>query len=194
MITKSLFIQIAMIALSIGIIITFVNPKFSEIGDLQDDIAVYQAEQQKVAGVNAQLSSLINVLDGVAPDDQKRLLRYMPDEVDTISVVRDLKIISDEADVVYISAASTGIGVPASEREEVGRAVFVAPRVYSFSLSVEGTYEQVKNLFVLLEQNNYPIEVKNMSVQKKTGGFLSVDIDLSVYAHESNVANQEIVF
>jgi len=194
MLSKNLFIQIAMIIISIGIIVTFVEPTFSEIGGLQDDIAVYQTERQKVSSVNAQLDSLITVLNTVATDDQRRLVTYMPDEVDTINVVRDLSLISDEAEVVYISAAYVGEATSNTEQDDSGEAEFVQPQEYTFDLSIEGTYEQIKNLFGLLEQNNYPIDVQTLSIQMKDGGFLTADMGLSVYAHKSSVSNEEIVF
>jgi hypothetical protein len=70
----------------------------------------------------------------------------------------------------------------------------VQPQEYTFDLSIEGTYEQIKNLFGLLEQNNYPIDVQTLSIQMKDGGFLTADMGLSVYAHKSSVSNEEIVF
>lgn len=195
MMSKNIFIQIAMIAISVGIILTFVEPTFSKIGELQDDIVVYQTEQQKVSGVNAQLASLISTLDNIAPDDQRRLLAYMPDDVDTISVVRDLSLISENAGVEYISAVASGEGVPADEREVEVVSDFVEPKEYIFTLSVEGAYDQIKNLFMLLEQNNYPLEVKTVSVQKAESGLLAAEITMSAYAHaaESDL-NQEIEF
>jgi hypothetical protein len=195
MMSKNIFIQIAMIAISVGIILTFVEPTFSKIGELQDDIVVYQTEQQKVSGVNAQLASLINTLDNIAPDDQRRLLAYMPDDVDTINVVRDLSLISENAGVEYISAVASGEGVPADEREVEVVSDFVEPKEYIFTLSVEGAYDQIKNLFMLLEQNNYPLEVKTVSVQKAESGLLAAEITMSAYAHaaESDL-NQEIEF
>ena len=195
MITKNIFIHVAMIAISIGIIFTFVEPTFGQIGKLQDDIVVYQVEQQKVSSVNNQLMALVNVLNNVAPDDQRRLLTYMPDEVDTINVVRDLSLISEEAGVTYISAEFIGADDFADQREVVEESTYAKPREYTFNLTIEGTYSQVKNLFTLLEQNNYPIEVQTLSVQKKDGGFLTVGIGLSVYAHEEiSVPNVEFEF
>lgn len=192
--SKNLFIQVVMVAISVGIIITFVKPTFSEIGDLQDDIVVYQTEQKKVSGVNARLQSLVDVLNSVPADDKKRLLAYMPDHVDTISVIRDLSLIANEAGVVYVAAESTGENVAGDNQVEVTETQLIQPKKYTFSLRIEGTYNQVKNLFALLEQNNYPIEVQSLAVQKKDGGFLETDINLSVYAHQDRVPNEEIVF
>ena len=192
MMSKNLFVQVAMIALSIGIIITFVEPTFSEIGELQDEISVYQTEQRKVSEVNVQLSSQIDVLNGVVPDDQRRLLTYMPDTVDTISVVRDLSLISNEAGVLFISAVSTGQKKATNESE--GIASFIQPQEHLFNLSVAGTYSQLKNLFILLEQNNYPMEAQSVVVEKREGGFLSMEVSLSVYAHEDAASSEKIVF
>lgn len=191
MMSKNLFVQIGMIVLSVGIIITFVEPTFTKIGELQDDIVVYQAEQDKVSGVNAQLSSLIGVLNSVPAADQRKLLRYMPDEVDTISVVRDLLLISEEAGVVYLSAAPAGEADSLQDQEERLSSSVALPREYLFNLSVEATYDQMKTLFRLIEQNDYPLEVHGVSVATKEGGFLTVDISLSAYAHNDGAPSKE---
>jgi hypothetical protein len=171
-----------------------VEPTFRDIGELQDDIVTYQTEQQKVSEVNDQLSSLIRVLNNVAPDDQRRLLTYMPNEVDSISVVRDLSLISEQARVVYISAISTGQGETVNQRKNEVVSDFIQPKEHLFNLTVEGMFDQIKNLFALLEQNNYPMEIQRVGVQKKEGGFLSVDVSLSVYAHEDSTSSEPIVF
>jgi hypothetical protein len=192
MMSKNLLVQVAMIALSIGIVVTFVEPTFSEIGELQDDIAVYQTEQRKVSEVNNQLSSLVRVLNEVVPDDQRRLLTYMPDTVDTISVVRDLSLISNEAGVLFVSAVSAGLKNATNQSEKVADSI--QPKEHLFNLSVEGTYGQLKNLFILLEQNNYPMEAQNIVVQKREGGFLSMEVSLSVFSLEDSVSSEKIVF
>jgi hypothetical protein len=191
--SKSLIVQVAMVALSVAIIITYVQPAFNKIGEMQDDIVVYQKEQEKVSEVNAQLSSLVNTLNNISSDDQRRLLTYMPDEVDTISVVRDLSLISEEANVVYVSAISTGAGVPVSERDAEVENSLIAPREYKFNLSIEGAYEQIKTLFTLIEQNDYLMQIENVSVQQTDGVLLDVSIDLSVFAHAENITGEELV-
>ena len=117
----------------------------------------------------------------------------MPDTVDEISVVRDLALISKEAGVVYVAAVFAGTETPADEQEEVSdeRPDMVKPAKYLFNLEIEGTYDQIKNLFTLLEQNNYPLEVTSVSIMKKDGGFLTAGIDVSVYAHAQRMLDDE---
>lgn len=193
MMINSLFSHSVMVVISIGIIVTFVEPTFGALGEMQDDLAVYQSEQSKVSQLNNQLNSLVSVLNEVTPDNQRRLLTYMPDEVDTISVLRDLSIITNRAGLIFISAGSDGQVERVAQQEE-GTTNEIHPKEYGFRLSVEGEYNQFKNLFSLLEQNNYPIEVQNIVVQKKDGGFLLMDVSLSVYAYEDNASPEAIVF
>lgn len=192
-INLSLFSHVAMIALSIGIGFTVIEPLFNDIGEMQDTISVYQTELQSVSQVNSQLSSMTSVLNSVAPDDQRRLLTYMPDEVDTVGVLRDLSIISNEAGVVYLSIVSSGQSSDDDSAEESASGL-IQPNKYLFNLRVEGTYGQIKNLFTLFEQNNYPIEMQDALVQQKEGGLLAVDMNLSVYAYEDSAAEEVIVF
>jgi hypothetical protein len=194
MISKSLFINVAMIAISIGIVITYVEPTFSEISKLQEDISVYQNEQKKVSEVNNQLSSLIDVLTSVYTDDERRLLTYMPDQIDPIDVVRDLSLISKEIGLTNISPVFEGKNTEKNQNREARGANTVQPEEYRFALSAGGTYRQIKNLFLLLEQNDYPLEVQSLSLVSEEAGVLSLDAILSVYTYKDSATREEIVF
>tara|TARA_B100000508_G_scaffold138723_1_gene135367 strand:- start:10512 stop:11093 length:582 start_codon:yes stop_codon:yes gene_type:complete len=193
MIPKGLFTQIAMIILSVGILITYVQPTFAEIGKVQDQIEVYQQERKKVIDVNSRLASFVSDLENVSRDDNRRLLTYLPDEVDAISVPRDLALIvlSSGAlyqNVSYAGKAQTSRGSSKANTDEV------MPTSHAFTLNVEGAYPQIKTLFRLLEQNEYPLEVHGVSVQQNDGGFLSVSIQIVTYEFNSEVTDKEIIF
>lgn len=194
MISKSLFINVAMIAISIGIVITYVEPTFSEISKLQEDISVYQNEQKKVSEVNNQLSSLIDVLTSVYTDDERRLLTYMPDQIDPIDVVRDLSLISKEIGLTNISPVFEGKNTEKNQNREARGANIIQPEEYRFSLSAGGTYSQIKNLFLLLEQNDYPFEVQSVSLVSEEEGVLFFAAILSVYTYKDSATREEIVF
>jgi hypothetical protein len=194
MISKSLFINVAMIAISIGIVITYVEPTFSEISKLQEDISVYQNEQKKVSEVNNQLSSLIDVLTSVYTDDERRLLTYMPDQIDPIDVVRDLSLISKEIGLTNISPVFEGKNTEKNQNREARGANTVQPEEYRFALSAGGTYSQIKNLFLLLEQNDYPLEVQSLSLVSEEEGVLFFTATLSVYTYKDSATREEIVF
>lgn len=188
MIPKGLFTQIAMVVLSIAIIFTYVKPAFDEIRSVQDDIGVYQTEHSKIISVNDKLSTLVNQLESVSNEDQRRLSTYLPDTVDSIAVQRDLKFITSEAGVVYknVSYESDATNKPARREVEESEN---APQAHSFLLSVEGRYEQLKNLFELLEQNNYPLEIQTVEIEQAEGGFLTASIQIATYTYQSPLNN-----
>lgn len=194
MIPKGLFTQIGMVIVSIGIIITYVEPAFSDIGKVQDSIGVYRSEKEKVAQVNSQLDALLETQKSVSLVDQNRLLTYMPDaeDIDPISIPRDLALIALQAGVIYKEASFIGFD-PVSV-SNANPNISQEPTPYRFSYAVEGTYSQVKNLFSLLEQNNYPLEVTDMTIEKLEGGFLSVTMQLTTYAYTDVLPNKELVF
>ena len=201
MIPKGLFAQIAMVVVSIAIIITYVEPAFSEIGEVQDNIAVYKTEREKVSKVNDQLNALLETQKSVSLVDQNKLLTYMPDaeNIDTIAVPRDLALIALQAGVLYRNASYVGTAdvkkSPKSDEQSSAPGTLAElPKPYRFSFTVEGTYNQLKNLFRLLEQNHYPLEVTELSVQKIEGGFLNVDMQLTTYAYQAALSDNEIVF
>lgn len=192
MIPKGLFAQIAMVGLSIAIIVTYVQPAFSNIGEVQDDISVYQEEREKVVSVNSQLSSLLSRLESVSASDYRSLNTYLPNEVDPIAVPRDLALITFAAGVIY-NNASFASALDQNSRDDEDNET-QPPQAYMFNLSVEGTYPQLKNLFRLLEQNEYPLEVREVSIERSEGSFLSADISIVTYEYKAADSDNQIVF
>ena len=184
MIPQGLFTQIGMVIISAAVIVTYIQPIFTEIGVKQKDISIYQDKIKSVSAVNDKLDSLTARLNSVSTDDNRRLLTYMPDEIDSISVIRDLYLISNQAGVFYVDAQYEG-EVEDRKASASSEGVDTDPRKYSFLLSVEGTYRQIKGLISLLEQNNYPLEIHSLDIDQLEGGFLSVNLSLVTYSYKS---------
>jgi hypothetical protein len=180
MIPKGLFSQIAIILLSGLIIFTYVKPSLLATKTIQDKITLYQQQRQKVSTVNGKLATLKSSVDTVGEDDKHRLLTYMPNTVDTIAVPRDLTFIADEAGVVVNDIKYVGLQKPI-----VGEATIVSPDgvpdMHVFELSVQGSYTQIKQLLVDLEQNAYPLEVHDLKMAKREGGFLTASLKIYTY-------------
>jgi hypothetical protein len=185
---KGVFTQFVMVIISIGIVFTYIKPAFDEIEIIQNETKTYEGEIDKVLSVNSQLSDLQTTMESVSMTDRYRLLNYLPDSIDEIKVLRDLYLINKRAGTLYVGVTSNsdqrGTQRKNANQNETG------PDQHAFNLSVEGTYTQVKNLFRLLEQNNYPLEVQNVSISPAEGGFLSVSIDLVTYSFKNDITSQ----
>lgn len=195
MIPKSFYSQITTIALAVAVVITYVKPTFESIGLMQDDIGTYQVERNKVIAVNSKLANLLSGVDSVTNEEKKRLSVYLPNSVDDIAVQRDLWYIVQGSGVYFNNLSYEGVSEQLSATNVPGSdSPNVKPLAHQFSLAVEGTYVQIKNLLSLLEQNEYPFEVREVSIQPIEGGFLTVQLQLFTFAHQPFVAEEAIQF
>lgn len=193
MIPYGLFSQILFLLLSVALIFTYIKPVFSEIDVTQDKIETYVQEIDKVSTVNAKLANLMASYSNISQSDRLKLLTYMPDEVDTIAVPRDLYAIATQAGVIVRKIEYGGPVEVVDAGTVSDLAVFdpsVAPVVaassndpesHIFVFSFEGSYAQVKTVLSLLEENAYPLEVHEMDVTRTEGGFLIVGMDIVTY-------------
>lgn len=197
MIPKGLFTQIVMVILAVSIVMTYVKPAFSAIASTQDTIEKYKQEKNKTASVNELLTTLSARLDSVSNNDKRELLTYLPDLIDEIAITRDLSLIAAEAGVSFKDAKYLGEKVEVAAKGSVPAETtsLGLPKKYAFSLDVEGTYTQLKNLFSLIQQNNYPLEVHGLKITKLEGGFLQAEIQLMTYSYQETTNNDnKIVF
>jgi hypothetical protein len=193
MIPKGLFTQIGMLIVSVGIIFTYIKPAFGEVAAIQDNIQTYQMERDKVISVNSLLSKLVTDMESVSSEDQRKLLTYLPDSVDGINVSRDLFLITLQSGVLYKDVRDMGLVARGSKNNRVEDSEEeLGPEGHQFGLSVEGTYDQLKNLFRLIEQNNYPLEVQSVSIDKLDGGFLGAEITFVTYSFRSDITSEPV--
>ncbi len=178
MIPSGLFTQIIMLVLSVGIVFAYVQPAFSTIGEIQDDISVYQIEREKVASVNAQLQTLVDKMLSVSPQDRVALLSYIPDTVDTVAVPRDLQAMAEAAGLILRTVASVE-----TTDMQLDSEVLESTTPYGFQVSVEGSYLQIKSFLLLIEKNNYPLEIHSFTMQPLEGGFMSATLQIVTHGH-----------
>lgn len=193
MIPYGLFSQTLFILLSIALVFTYIKPTLTEIDATQDKIETYMTEIDKVSTVNAKLASLVSSYDSISQSDRLRLLAYMPDEVDTIAVPRDLNAIATQAGVIvrgieYGGSLKGGDNQVVSDLTVFDPSVAPAPEQTSkepeghmFTLEFEGSYAQLKSILTMMEENAYPLEIHEMNINRTEGGFLTVKMDIVTY-------------
>jgi hypothetical protein len=183
MISKGLFSQIVMILLAVGIAFFYIEPTFADISQMQDEMSEYKQERKKVDAVNQLLTSLVDQLNSVPSADRQKLVTYIPDHVDTLSVPRTLQAIAGEAGVLFREVRYQELKDSyLSQAEEAGISDYPVPHM--FGISFQGSYQQVKTMLSLMEQNEYPLEVHELEIAILEGGFLNVDATVITYSHE----------
>ncbi len=180
MIGSSLLKQIAMLALAAGMIFMYVKPNFVIIGETQDQIVSYQNELAKANLINSKLESLVEEVNTISADDMKKLLVYLPSEIDHVTISRDLYNLAistglEVRDIKY-TKNDKQVAVPTDEEVEL------FPNEHVFSLNTIGSYPQLKNLLIKLSLNDYPLEVSELKVSADDIGLLTFDITIKTYS------------
>ncbi len=191
MIPIGLFSQIALIILSVMIIFTFVKPKLEEVKTTEDSIAIYQEEQMKVESVNKKLANLKASITAISDTDRRSLLTYMPNKVDTVAVPRDIETI-----VLAEGALLKNVRDAGEIKEAIGEVSTIAqdmPAAHEFEFSVEGSYDQLKNIFLAFEQNAYPLEIHELHIVELEGGFLQANGKVRTYSRRLSTGTSEFV-
>ncbi len=181
MVFNSLFFQLLLAGLAVAITITYVQPTFAKIGVIQDSIAQYQTEREKITEVNKKLADLVNKVNSISANDQRALLIYMPEVIDNVAVSRDIYNISSVAgvfmsDIKYSENATANSANPVTEESKF------LPVKHIFSTNVTGTYDEIKSFLLLLEQNNYPLEVHNLIISSSEDDKLIAEIQIVTYS------------
>ncbi len=182
MIANSFFTQVVMTILAVGILFFYVNPTFTNIGVIQDSIMQYQTEKGKVNEVNAQLASLKQRLNNISASDTKALMTYLPEKVDQMAVSRDLLSIAEESNV-YLQSVRYDKSTPAGATNNKDKNLLK----HTFSLSLVGSYEDVKVMLGKLEQNNYPLEVHKLGLNADEEGVITAAVSVITYSYTNTI-------
>ncbi len=173
MFAKGLFTNILLVAVSIGIFITYLQPTFAVIETDQDSIAKYEEELTKVQSVNARLNQLASVADQLSIDDRDRLYTYLPNEIDSVAVQRDLFLMAESVgiDLVGLASAVGPEGQPEAplpedaEAAQLERSQLVP---HHFEIEFVASYDVLKSFLATLEQNHYPLQVSALTISAGT--------------------------
>lgn len=184
----SLITQIGMILVSSTIVVMYIQPKISTIRETQDAITNYERETQNVSQINETLKTKISEIEAIAPQDVAALNRFLPNQVDEISVLKDLStIISSQSilpfDVVYNGntvGKTAETGTP-SEYGDVSE--------YYFSATFETSYNQLKNLLGIIETNAYLLQITNLKITDSGSGQLKVSMSITAFSRKLEVPN-----
>lgn len=180
MVFNSLFFQLLLVGLSIAITIVYVQPTFIKIGAAQDSIIQYQTEREKIVEVNKKLNDLVTKVNNISAADQKALLIYMPETLDSVAVSRDIYNMSTIS-AVFMNDIDYSQGIAQPNQGVIGGANMI-PVKHKFSVNVTGTYSEIKSFLLLLEQNNYPLEVHELKITSSEKDDLIAEMEIISYS------------
>lgn len=176
---NSFFTQIVMTVIALGVLFFYVHPTFTNIGKIQESILRYQTESEKVDGVNKQLAEFKQRLDEMPQSDMRSLVTYLPDTVDHMAVSSDILNMAVEADVFLESIRSNeGVSIESSTKAIIE---------HTFVLGITGTYENIKAFLAKLEENNYPLETRNLVLSASETDLMKATLSVVTYSFNNTI-------
>ncbi len=178
---SSVISKFALMAISVAIFFLYIVPTLKEIGVTQDNIALYNQELTKVKTVNDQLANLLAQVNSVPTSKQQDLITYLPDEVDSASVMKDLKNIAQLSGVVIESLTYEEADdvINYNDVENLDDEELVA---HEFIVSGNGFYDNIKDYLRNLEKNKYQFDIANLMIEASDTGGIDFEITANVYS------------
>lgn len=165
----SLITQVLLISISLVIVFTLIRPMLSEIRDIQDQVFVYSDTVAKASQFNARLQELIEIRDSFSGRDMIMLEKFMPTTIDTLAVMNDIESIFKTKEIPIISLTATEVVAPVTDIAFEGDVILEESQddnYQDYELTFAGTYEQLKEILLLLERNATLLEVIELEFEK----------------------------
>jgi len=188
----SLFTQVVIIIIAVAIGVMYINPTIAKIKTTQDSTGLYQQELEKIADVNAILAKHVAKIDSVPFESKQALLKYVPDGIDELVVMKNIQSILEQAgleanSLAHASADAAG-GNNQSNQSTDTVTIEVLPYVtHSFTTTFKSTYEQLKSLFAVIELSDYVLEINSLKVTPAESGLVVTDMTLHTFSRPMSV-------
>ena len=159
--------QIILVVVSVIIIFTYIRPTYGNLQMTQQEVSEYRDALENADAFNSELQSLVTRANSFTTTEINDLERYLPTEVDAISVMRDINLIAERnfLELTGLSANDLVEGAQAGASGQGQDAGVQLPiDTVSFEVALSGSYENFKLLLQDFERNAYPLTVADMSV------------------------------
>ncbi len=177
--------QIVLILIAFVIIFSYVKPTLLSLRDTQDEIFQYTDAINKISQLNQRLSELVQKRNSIPSSDISLLESYLPSSIDDMKIKADITKMAKESGLTVSSLSSEDPVLPGND------VLFEGERIVSdgtahvdFTVDLSGSYESLKNLIQLLEQNRYPLEI----VELTFGSFIESDDAIQVASEDAIAA------
>lgn len=160
-----LIAQIVLIVAAFVIIFTFILPTFDNIKSSQNELFLYEDAVSKAAEFNQRLRELISVRDSFSSSDLQTIELFVPTSINKVQVMMDIESIFANRDITISSLTAKEEVVPSSivlegQDTNIGDTGIV---YQDYEILFTATYEQMKEMLMLLEANMTLLEVMELT-------------------------------
>lgn len=188
----TLITQIALIAISLVIIFSFIKPMFADIKESQNELFEYSEAVSKASQFNARLQELIAIRNSFSQGDVELLENFIPTEVDTLKIMKDIESIFalNSIEIVSLSVSDEVKPINSASLESDVLVKDLGIDIYyrDFAIKFNGSYEELKNVLMFSETNSSLLEVVELSFDTVADAQVASDAEASVTADEGELS------
>ncbi len=170
--------QLILLIISIAVFVTYIQPTFSKLQLVEQEISQFKEAVSKASQFNQLLNSLTNTLNTITQTDLQILEKYLPNTIDSVLVAKDLETLIEknglfpktigiedlirdsDSTVKKIQFDNNDNFVEESTITKLQNEV----TAQSFKVSIQGSYESFKMFLRDVEVNAYPLRVSELTV------------------------------
>lgn len=167
-------VQLILFVTSFVIIFSYIKPSYTNLQDIQSETKVYIDALESAKSFNTEIRNQLSDANKLTTTQLQKLDRYLPDDIDSIAVMRDIEIIA-KRNRLSVEGLSAGEEISASadtsntdylDADTAQRGAPLASEMTSvaFSVKVSGQYDDLKLFLQDLEKNAYPLEVISLTL------------------------------
>lgn len=183
-------IPILLILSSLGVFFGYVDPNYKgsgastspgdysaySISDLNAELAKYQNLSQSSAAIVSKESDLVNKQDTISTDDQTRLERMLPANIDNIRLIIEISQIAQGRNLI-----AKNITIGNSTNNTNANAGGNQYGTVSLSFTVNASYSNFLSFLSDLENNLRLVDITNITFAANDTGFYDFNVTLNTY-------------
>ncbi len=164
-----LIAQLTLIVAAVVILLTFIQPSLLQMKSTQDELFQYSEAVSKASQFNARLRELIGIRDSFAQEDMAALEKFLPTEIDSINIMRDIETVFNNNNVTITSLTADEPVDPVTDIAVESPIIIESQQTMNglayqdFKVTFVGTYWQLRDILFQTEMNNALLEVVELS-------------------------------
>lgn len=182
-------VLVAVIVLSIAVMVFYVQPRIADLRQKEVDLSELRTTISQTAELNALLESHIAKMNSIRTADLQRLESFLPQEVNSVLVARDISAIASR-NGLSLAAAAVGDSQTSTARngqmaDDLGAGVRYRVSTTLLTFEFRGEYQNVKSFLAQLENNVYPIKITELTFGR--GEEVTGEVSTEPYVLQMNV-------
>lgn len=175
-----LITPILLVALSVGAFMLYIDPTYTEVRVLQEDVAKHNEALDKANELRELRGALEDKRNGIDDTNVERLLKLLPNNLDSVRLVLDLDAIAIKYGM-RLANLSIEEKLDTPTRGELSAADTRKYNEINIGFTVKGSYTNIRSFIRALESSLRLVDIESISFTEEAEGLYTFKIDLKTY-------------